>query len=90
MNNVKTLLAESYNLSLNHVAMAFSLAAAIAWNKVINELINTYVKNYIGLSGLQYNLVYAVVITVISVLVYFLMQTVLDKPQEQRDVVYGV
>lgn len=48
----------------------FGLVAALAWNNVIQETVNTYIKPYIGAgSGLISLLIYAVIITALAVLV---------------------
>ena len=48
----------------------FGLVAALAWNSVIQETVNTYIKPYIGTgSGLISLLIYAVLITVLAVVV---------------------
>lgn len=48
----------------------FGLVAALAWNNVIQETVNTYIKPYIGSgSGLISLFIYAVIITALAVLV---------------------
>lgn len=48
----------------------FGLVAALAWNNVIKETVDTYIKPLIGgQSGLVSLLIYAVVITVLAVIV---------------------
>ena len=49
---------------------AFGLIAALAWNNVIKETVDAYIKPFIGAgSGLVSLLIYAVIITVLAVLV---------------------
>lgn len=48
----------------------FGLVAALAWNNVIKETVDAYIKPLIGgQSGLVSLLIYAVVITVLAVIV---------------------
>ncbi|KKT46100.1 MAG: hypothetical protein UW37_C0032G0007 [Candidatus Gottesmanbacteria bacterium GW2011_GWA2_44_17] len=48
----------------------FGLIAALAWNNVIQETVNQYIKPLIGQnSGLVSLLIYAVIITVLAVVV---------------------
>lgn len=47
----------------------FGLVAALAWNNVIQEFVNNYVKNWIPQSGLVSLLLYAVLITALAVFV---------------------
>lgn len=47
----------------------FGLVAALAWNTAIQELVTTYIKPYFPNGGLISLLIYAVIVTVIAVLV---------------------
>ena len=48
----------------------FGLVAALAWNNVIQEFINNYIKPYVGIgSGLVSLLIYAIIVTALAVLV---------------------
>lgn len=50
----------------------FGLVAALAWNSVIQETVNEYIKPLIGSnSGIISLLIYAILITVLAVLVTF-------------------
>ena len=49
---------------------AFGLVAALAWNSLIQEVVATYIKPYIGAgSGVVSLLIYAVIVTVLAVIV---------------------
>jgi hypothetical protein len=49
---------------------AFGLVAALAWNSVIQEFVNTYVKKWLPAgSGIISLLIYALIITVLAVLI---------------------
>ncbi len=51
---------------------AFGLVAALAWNQVIQEVVNTYIKPYVSVgSGVISLVIYAVVITLLAVLVTY-------------------
>jgi hypothetical protein len=49
---------------------AFGLVAALAWNSVIQEFVNSYVKKWIPVGGgIISLLIYALIITVLAVLI---------------------
>ncbi len=51
---------------------SIGLIAALAWNQVIQELVNNYIKPIFGKqSGLISLLIYAVVVTILAVLVTY-------------------
>lgn len=61
----------------------FGLVAALAWNNVIQEFVNTYVKKYLTVgSGIISLLLYAILITVFAVLVTYHLTNVLEKLEE--------
>jgi hypothetical protein len=47
----------------------FGLVAALAWNNVIQELVNGYIKKWIPGSGIISLLIYALLITVLAVFI---------------------
>lgn len=58
----------------------FGLVAALAWNNVIQEFVNEYVKRWLpGQSGIISLLIYAVVITVMAVFVTLQLSKVLER-----------
>lgn len=58
----------------------FGLVAALAWNNVIQEFVNNYVKKFLpDGSGIVSLLVYAIVITILAVTVTLQLSKVLDK-----------
>lgn len=62
------LLKEMMKLSTS----AFGLVAALAWNEVIKEAVAKYIQPLVGgASGLVSLLIYAVVVTVLAVIVTF-------------------
>lgn len=58
----------------------FGLVAALAWNSVIQEFVNTYVKRWLpGQSGIISLLLYAIIITILAVFVTLQLSKVLDR-----------
>jgi uncharacterized membrane protein (DUF106 family) len=59
---------------------AFGLVAALAWNEVIQELVTQYIKPLIGgASGIISLLIYAVLITLLAVLVTYNLTRLVKK-----------
>jgi len=55
---------------LNLATSGFGLVAALAWNSVIQEVVNNYVKKFLPQnSGIISLLIYAVLVTVLAVFV---------------------
>jgi uncharacterized membrane protein (DUF106 family) len=48
---------------------AFGIVAALAWNEAIRELLNIYIKPYLPGSGVISLFIYAIIVTVVAVLV---------------------
>lgn len=49
---------------------AFGLVAALAWNELIQEVVNQYIKPFMGASsGVLSLLIYAVIVTALAVVV---------------------
>lgn len=62
---------------------AFGLVAALAWNSVIQEFVNTYVKKWIPAGGgIVSLLIYALIITVLAVLITVQLSKLSKKLQE--------
>lgn len=61
----------------------FGLVAALAWNNVIQELVNTYIRPYLkqGSSVISL-LIYAILITVLAVVVTYNLTKVAEKVEE--------
>ena len=47
----------------------FGLAAALAWNSLIQEILNKYVKGFLGGGEILSGLIYALIVTLLAVLV---------------------
>lgn len=62
---------------------AFGLVAALAWNSVIQEFVNTYVKKWIPSGGgIISLLIYALIITVFAVLITVQLSKLSEKLQK--------
>jgi len=58
----------------------FSLVAALAWNNVILEFVNSYVKKYLTCgSGIISLLIYAILITILAVTVTLNLSKLVEK-----------
>jgi len=61
----------------------FGLVAALAWNSVIQEFVNSYVKKWIPTGGgIISLLIYALIITTLAVLVTIQLSKLSEKLQE--------
>lgn len=71
--------------TLKLMTSGFGLVSALAWNELIKETVNIYIKPYFGeSSGLISLLIYAVVITALAVFVtYQLSKIAGDKGKEE-------
>jgi len=62
------------------VTSGFGLVAALAWNNVIQELVNTHIKPYLPKgSGLVSLFLYAIIITILAVSVTYQMTKLLKR-----------
>ena len=57
----------------------FGLVAALAWNNLIQEIVNNYIKMYLPGAGLISLLIYAIVITTIAVFVTLQLSRLSEK-----------
>jgi hypothetical protein len=58
----------------------FGLVAALAWNNVIQEFINEYIKKYFAVgSGIVSLLIYAILITVLAVTITYQLGKIAEK-----------
>lgn len=64
----------------------FGLVAALAWNNLIQELINNYIKKLLpGNSGVISLLIYALVVTILAVVVTLQLSRLSQKLQSQSE-----
>jgi hypothetical protein len=63
----------------------FGLVAALAWNSVIQEFVNSYVKKWLpDGSGITSLLIYAVIVTVLAVIITLQLSRVLSRLEEKK------
>lgn len=64
----------------------FGLVAALAWNSLIQEVVNTYVKKWLpGNSGIISLLIYALVVTVLAVVVTMQLSRLSNRLQSESE-----
>lgn len=69
--------------SLKLATSAFGLIAALAWNEVIQEIVNEYVKPFFGEgSGLVSLVIYAVAITLLVVFITYQVSKITEEKKE--------
>lgn len=79
----KTLHVEVVKQMLTLATSGFGLVAALAWNGVIQELVNTYLKKWIPGSGLITLFIYAIVVTVLAVTVTLQLSRLVKSLEEK-------
>lgn len=81
----KNLHTEVVRQMLTLATSGFGLVAALAWNNVIQEFVNEYIKKWLpGDSGLISLLIYAVIITSLAVFITLQLSRVLEKLEEKN------
>lgn len=64
---------------------AFGLVAALAWNQFIQELVNTYIKQWFDVGGKLLSMgIYAVIVTILAVVVTWQLSKVVKKIEEEE------
>lgn len=62
---------------------AFGLVAALAWNSVIQELVNNYLKKFLPAGSTIWSLlIYAVVVTILAVFITLQLSKILREDKE--------
>ena len=79
----KKLHKELIKQMLTLATSGFGLVAALAWNSLIQEFVNSYVKKFLPNGGLISLFIYALVITVLAVLVTFQLSKLSEKFQNE-------
>lgn len=65
---------------------AFGLVAALAWNSLIQEIVDTYVKTWLPSGGKITSLIiYAVVVTALAVFVTYQLSKILRRMQVKEE-----
>ena len=65
-------------------ASGFGLVAALAWNNVIQELVNSYIKPYLPNGGLLSLLIYAILITTLAVTITYQLTKLSEKLENKN------
>ena len=77
----KTMMDETYTSSVQSINTGFALAAALAWNDSVKVIIQKFIKS--NASVAQMHLVYALVVTILSAMVFVLTKKFL-KPSFKK------
>lgn len=76
----KKLTIEVLRQMLTLATSGFGLVMALAWNNLIQEIVNNYVKRFFSRdSGLISLFLYAVVVTILAVFVTFQLSKILER-----------
>ena len=76
----KTLRIEMIRQMLTLATSGFGLVAALAWNSLIQEFVNSYIKAWLPQgSGIISLFIYAVIITIMAVTVTYQLTKLLEK-----------
>lgn len=79
-NNPKRLHHELTKQMLTLATSGFGLVAALAWNSLIQEFVNSYVKKFLpNGSGIISLFIYAVIVTILAVFVTYQLSKFSDK-----------
>jgi hypothetical protein len=71
------------NQALKLLTSGFGLVAALAWNELIKETVNTYIKPYFGeSSGLISLFIYALVVTALAVFITYQLSKIAGSDKE--------
>lgn len=78
-SNNKKLHIEIVKQMLTLATSGFGLVAALAWNSVIQEFVNSYVKKWLPTGGgIASLLIYAIAITILAVFITLQLSKLLD------------
>jgi len=76
----KSLHKELLKQMLTLATSGFGLVAALAWNSLIQEFVNSYVKSFLPQgSGIISLLIYAIIVTVLAVLITYQLSKLSEK-----------
>ncbi len=81
-NNNKNLRSEFLKTMTGLITAAFGLVAALAWNDTIKAMINRFVP---AGSGLKSMLIYAIIVTVIAVVVTYYVGKLTQAAKEEEE-----
>jgi len=81
----KDLKVEIVRQMLTLATSGFGLVAALAWNSLIQDLVNNYIKKWFPLgSSILSLLIYAVVVTVLAVFVTLQLSKILQRLESNK------
>lgn len=81
--NKKKLQVEVVRQMITLATSGFGLVAALAWNNVIQEFVNNYIKKYLDVgSGLISLFIYAILITILAVTVTYQLSKIAEKMEK--------
>lgn len=75
----KSLHVELVRQMLTLATSGFGLVAALAWNSVIQEVVNKYIKTWFPGSGLVSLFIYAIVVTALAVFITYQLSKLLKR-----------
>jgi hypothetical protein len=79
LNQQKKLTLEVVRQMFTLATSGFGLVMALAWNSVIQEFVNNYVKKFFPNGGLLSLFLYAVVVTIVAVAVTLQLSKIMDR-----------
>lgn len=80
----KRLHTEILKQMLTLATSGFGLVAALAWNNLIQEVVNNYIKKFLPSgSGIWSLLIYAIVITLLAVFITYQLSKILNRLSPQ-------
>jgi hypothetical protein len=85
LSEAKNFRKEFTERTLKLVTTSFGLVAALAWNEVIKEVVEVYVKPFFGKgSGLLSLIIYAVLVTALVVFVSYQLSKLGEEKEEKK------
>lgn len=86
MDDAQELKKQFASRALKLTTSGFGLVAALAWNELIKETVNIYVKPYFGeSSGLISLLIYALVVTALAVFITYQLSKIAGKKADEEE-----
>ncbi len=86
--NARELRIELLRQMVTLATSGFGLVAALAWNSVIQELVNTYIKKWLPAGwGIASLLIYALIVTILAVLVTYNLSKTLKRLTEKNELI---
>ena len=75
----KRLQTEVVKQMLTLATSGFGLVAALAWNSLIQDFVNNYIKKFLPGSGIWSLLIYALIVTFLAVFVTYQLSKILNR-----------